>query len=59
MARYAVGQIDLQLDPEHLVAVFYPVDADAVPADAEPYSYSGEDILDPTIVAAAPGLPLR
>ncbi len=23
---YAVGQIDLQLDPEHQVAVFYPVD---------------------------------
>jgi len=52
---YAVGQIDLQLDPEHLVAVFYPVDADAVPADAEPYSYSGEDILDPTISALLPG----
>ncbi len=52
---YAVGQIDLQLDPEHLVAVFYPVDADVVPADAEPYSYSGEDLLDPTISALLPG----
>ena len=52
---YAVGQVDLQLDPEHLVAVFYPVDADAVPSDAEPYSYSGEDILDPAISAILPG----
>ncbi len=52
---YAVGQVDLQLDPDHLVAVFYPVDADAVPADAEPYSYRGEDILDPAISAILPG----
>ena len=52
---YAVGQIDLQLDPEHLVAVFYPVDPADVPADAQPYSYSGEDILDPTISALLPG----
>ncbi len=52
---YAVGQIDLELDPEHQVVVFYPVDADTVPADAEAYSYSGEDILDPTISAILPG----
>jgi len=52
---YAVGEIDLQLDAEHLIAVFYPVDADAVPADAEPYSYSGEEILDPSISAILPG----
>lgn len=50
---YAVGQVDLQLDADHVVAVFYPVDA--VPADAEPYSYSGEDVLDPTISALLPG----
>ncbi len=52
---YAVGQIDLQVDPEHQVAVFYPVDPAAVTPDAEPYSYSGEDILDPTIVPLLPG----
>ena len=52
---YAVGQIDLQLDPEHPVAVFYPVDPDAVTPDAEPYSYSGEDFLDPTVSALLPG----
>ena len=51
---YAVGEIDLQLDPDHLVAVFYPVDPDAVTADAEAYSYSGEDILDPAISAILP-----
>ena len=52
---YAVGQVDLELDPDHQVAVFYPVDPDAVPPDAQPYSYSGEDILDPTISALLPG----
>ena len=51
---YAVGQVDLQLDPEHTVAVFYPVDPGAVPPDAEPYSYRGEDILDPAISAILP-----
>lgn len=51
---YAVGQIDLQFDAEHTIAVFYPVDADAVPAGAEPYSYSGEDVLDPAISALLP-----
>ena len=29
---YAVGEIDLQLDPDHLVAVFYPVDRSTVTA---------------------------
>jgi dienelactone hydrolase len=52
---YAVGQVDLQLDPDHLVAVFYPVDPDEVTADAEPYSYSGEDVLTPAISAILPG----
>ena len=52
---YAVGQVDLQLDPDHLVAVFYPVEPDAVTPDAEPYTYSGEDILDPAISAILPG----
>ncbi len=52
---YAVGHVDLQLDPDHLVAVFYPVDPDAVTPDAEPYSYRGEDILDPAISAILPG----
>lgn len=51
---YAVGQVDLQLDAEHTIAVFYPVDADAVPAGAEPYSYSGEDVLDPAVSALLP-----
>ena len=52
---YAVGQVDLQLDADHVVAVFYPVDPGAVTPDAEAYSYSGEDILDPTISAILPG----
>jgi predicted dienelactone hydrolase len=52
---YAVGQVDLQLDADHVVAVFYPVDADAVPADAEAYAYSGEDVLAPEISALLPG----
>ena len=52
---YAVGEVDLQLDPDHAVAVFYPVDRDAVPDDAAPYSYSGEDIFGPDIVALLPG----
>ena len=52
---YAVGQVDLQLDADHLVAVFYPVEPDAVTPDAEPYTYSGEDILDPAISAILPG----
>ena len=51
---YAVGEIDLQLDPDHLVAVFYPVDRDTVTPDAEAYTYSGGDILDPTIAAILP-----
>jgi dienelactone hydrolase len=50
---YTVGQLDLQLDADHTVAVFYPVDE--VPADAEPYSYSGETIFGPTISNLLPG----
>lgn len=52
---YAVGQVDLQLDADHVVAVFYPVDPGAVTPDAEAYSYSGEDVLDPAISAILPG----
>ncbi|MFA9563591.1 MAG: alpha/beta hydrolase family protein [Acidimicrobiales bacterium] len=52
---YSVGQVDLQLDADHVVAVFYPVDPDAVTPDAEAYSYSGVDILDPAISAILPG----
>ena len=52
---YPVGQVDLELGPEHTVAVFYPVDPGAVPSDAEPYSYNGEDILDPAVSAILPG----
>lgn len=50
---YEVGQVDLQLDEDHTVAVFYPVDE--VPADAEPYSYSGETIFGPAISDLLPG----
>lgn len=52
---YAVGEVDLQLDEDHAVAVFYPVDRDAVADDATPYSYSGEDIFGPDIVSILPG----
>ena len=51
---FAVGQVDLRLDSGPVVAVFYPADPDAVPADAEPYAYSGEDVLDPAISALLP-----
>jgi dienelactone hydrolase len=52
---YSVGQVDLQLDDDHVVAVFYPVEPDAVTPDAQPYAYSGVDILDPAISAILPG----
>lgn len=51
---YAVGEVDLQLDEDHTVAVFYPVDREAAEG-AEPYTYSGEDILGPEIVSLLPG----
>lgn len=51
---YAVGEVDLQLDEDHAVAVFYPVDRDAVDG-ATPYSYSGDDIFGPQIVSLLPG----
>ena len=52
---YAVGEVDLELDPDHKIAVFYPVDRDALPDDATPYTYSGEEILGPEIVDLLPG----
>lgn len=52
---YSVGQVDLQIDADHVVAVFYPVEPDAVTPEAEAYSYSGEDVLDPSIAAILPG----
>lgn len=52
---YAVGEVDLELDDDHQVAVFYPVDRDAVADDATPYSYAGEDIFGPDIVELLPG----
>ena len=51
---YSVGQVDLQLDSGPVVAVFYPADPAAVPDEAEPYAYSGEDVLDPAISALLP-----
>jgi len=50
---YAVGEVDLQLDADHTVAVFYPVDD--VPEGADPYSYSGDSIFGPTISNLLPG----
>jgi dienelactone hydrolase len=52
---YLVGQVDLALDPDHAVAVFYPVDADADTSGAEPYSYSGDTIFGPAISNLLPG----
>jgi pimeloyl-ACP methyl ester carboxylesterase len=52
---YAVGQVDLELDPDHVVAVFYPVDADTDPSAAAPYSYSGDTIFGPAISNLLPG----
>src|SRR3954453_12578717 len=50
---YDVGEVDLQLDPEHQIAVFYPVDA--VPDGPEPYTYSGDSIFGPQISNLLPG----
>jgi dienelactone hydrolase len=52
---YAVGEVDLELDGGNEVAVFYPVDASTVGADAEPYSYSGDTIFGPEISGLLPG----
>ncbi len=52
---YAVGEVDLELDADHQIAVFYPVDRDSLADDAEPYTYSGEDIFGPEIVDLLPG----
>ena len=52
---YAVGEIELHIDEDHTVAVFYPVDREAVADDAEPYTYAGEDIFGPEIVQLLPG----
>ena len=52
---YAVGEVDLELDADHQVAVFYPVDRDAVGDDAEAYSYAGDDLFGPEIVSLLPG----
>ena len=52
---YAVGEVDLELDADHQVAVFYPVDRDSVGDDAEAYSYAGDDLFGPEIVSLLPG----
>jgi dienelactone hydrolase len=52
---YAVGEIDLELDAEHQVAVLYPVDPDTVGEDAQAYSYSGDTIFGPEISDVLPG----
>lgn len=51
---YAVGELELHLDPDHLVVVLYPVDPGSVTDDAEPYSYSGADLFDASIVSLLP-----
>lgn len=50
---HPVGQIDLETADGVRMAVFYPAAAD-LPEDAEPYTYSGEDVLDPAIAAVLP-----
>ncbi len=50
---YSVGQVDLQLDPDHQIAVFYPVEPDTED-EAEPYSYSGEAIFGAEFAALLP-----
>lgn len=50
---HPVGQLDLQLDPEHRVAVFYPA-ADPVPDAAQPYSYSGLEIFGEELAGVLP-----
>ena len=52
---YLVGQVDLELDADHAVAVFYPVDADADTSGVEPYSYAGDTIFGPAISNLLPG----
>jgi dienelactone hydrolase len=50
---YAVGEIDLALDADHQVAVFYPVED--VPDETTPYTYSGDSIFGPQIANLLPG----
>ena len=50
---YSVGQVDLQLDADHEIAVFYPIDE--VPEEGQPYSYSGDSIFGPAISNLLPG----
>ena len=50
---YSVGEVDLQLDADHQVAVFYPIDE--APEEGRPYTYSGESIFGPTISNLLPG----
>ena len=52
---YAVGVLELALDPDHPVLVFYPVDPAGVAEGSEPYTYSGGDIFEPAIADILPG----
>jgi alpha-beta hydrolase superfamily lysophospholipase len=50
---YSVGTLDLEVDPEHALMVFYPLD-DA-PTDGEPFTYSGAEIFGEEIASVLPG----
>jgi dienelactone hydrolase len=50
---YRVGEVDLQLDADHQVAVFYPIDE--APEEGRPYTYSGDSIFGPAISNLLPG----
>lgn len=51
---HPVGQLDLALDDTHPLAVFYPAAA-PVPAEAEPYGYSGTEIFGAELADLLPG----
>ena len=51
--QYNVGVLNLQVDADHRLSVFYP--ADTVPSDAKQFSYSGTDLLAGDIAKLLPG----
>lgn len=50
---YSVGTLDLEVDPEHKLMVFYPLDA--APADGVAFTYSGAEIFGDEIAQVLPG----
>lgn len=52
---YAVGVVELSLDATRPVLVFYPVDRDGLPGDAEPFAYTPKETWGSLAAAFPPG----